>query len=84
MNKPSKIRPDDIEELVGPFDENGEPLWTPEMQARMDAIRQSPEMLAVRKRIEADAAAGKTFYTTEEVEAHSAEFKREWLAARGR
>lgn len=82
MNKPTRIQPEDIDADMGPLDENGEQLWSPEEEAAIARLEQNPAYITACERAEADADG--EYFTTEEVKAWMAERKREWLAARGR
>ena len=80
MNKPaSHVQPDDD---IGPLDENGQQIWSPEEQAAVARMHDDPEFWAGIARAEADFAAGRV-YTHQEVQAMSAERRRRWRAERG-
>jgi predicted transcriptional regulator len=68
-----------IDDDVGPLDEHGQQIWSPETEAAMARVHADPEYWAGIEEAEADIAAGRV-YTSEEVEAHFAERKRRWLA----
>lgn len=77
MNKPVRIGPKDMDEDVGPLDENGEQLWTAEKAAAIDRLVKDPEFIAGCREAEEDIDNGRV-YTTQEVTAWMAERKREW------
>ncbi|PTS90124.1 hypothetical protein DBR17_01960 [Sphingomonas sp. HMWF008] len=80
MNKPvPDLRPDDD---LGPLDEHGQQIWSPEEAAAIARLEADPEELAALEEALADIAAGRLF-TTEEVFERLAEHKRQWLAERG-
>ena len=80
MNKPTpRVEPDDD---IGPLDENGQQIWSPEEEAAIERVTSDPSFLADIARAEADIAAGRV-YTHEEVRAHMAEVRRRFLAERG-
>ena len=66
---------------LGPPDENGEQIWSPETEAAVARLHADPEYWAGIEEAEADIAAGRV-YTTEEVWEHLAETKRRWRAER--
>lgn len=81
MSKPRrKIRPDDN---IGPVDENGQQIWTPEEEDAIARLHRDPAYWAAIEEAKADIAAGRV-YTHEEVLAASAERRRLYLAKRGR
>ena len=80
MNKPIQVPvPDDD---VGPLDEHGQQIWSPEEEAAIMRMRADPEFQArlVRAEAQADAGLGSTH---EEVVARSVERKRRWFADKG-
>lgn len=80
MNKPTtRIEPDDD---IGPLDEHGQQIWSPEEEAAIARMHDDPEFWAGIAEAEADIAAGRV-YTTEEVREHMAEVRRRFLEERG-
>ena len=80
MNDPKpRIEPDND---IGALDENGEQIWSPELEETVRRYTATPEYRAAIAEAEADIAAGRV-YSHEEVVAHSAERRRRWLADRG-
>lgn len=80
MNKPvPDLRPDDD---LGPLDEHGQQIWSPEEAAAIARMNDDPEEAAALDEALADIAAGR-LSTTEEVFERLAAFKRQWLAERG-
>lgn len=81
MNKPiPNLQPSN--EDLGPLDEHGQQIWSPETEAMMARLHADPDYWAGIEEAEADIAAGR-MYTTEEVWEHLAETKRRWRAERG-
>lgn len=73
MNKPTvRIEADDA---VGPLDEDGQQVWSPEEEAAIERMSDDPEFWAGVARGDADFAAGRV-HTHEEVVARSAERRR--------
>jgi hypothetical protein len=81
MNKPiTHIEPDDD---IGPLDENGQQIWSPEEEALLGNLDNDPTFWADIAAAEADIAAGRV-YTHEQVVAMSAERRRRWRDEHGR
>lgn len=79
MNKPAQpITPDDD---IGPLDEHGQQIWSPEEEAAIARLDADPDFQASLDRANADIDAGR-FYTSEEVKASMREMKRRWFAER--
>ncbi|MEG3176365.1 hypothetical protein U1872_09000 [Sphingomonas sp. RB3P16] len=80
MNAPKpNLQP--VDDDIGPLDEHGQQIWSPETEAMMARLHADPDYWAGIEEAEADIAAGRV-YTSEEVEAHFDERKRRWLAER--
>ncbi len=80
MNKPvPDLRPDDD---LGPLDEQGQQIWSPEEEAAIARLQADPQYQADIEEGLADIAAGRTF-SHEEVFERLAEHKRRWRAERG-
>lgn len=80
MNKPvPDLRPDDD---LGPLDEQGQQIWSPEEEAAIARLQADPQYQADVAAGLADIAAGRTF-SHEEVFERLAEHKRQWRAERG-
>lgn len=80
MNKPAPgLLPDDD---LGPLDEHGQQIWSPEEEAAIARMNDDPEEAAALEEALADIAAGR-LSTTEEVFERLAAHKRQWLAERG-
>lgn len=80
MIKPTpRFEPDDD---LGPLDENGQQLWSPEEEAAIERVTSDPQFLADIDRANAEIDAG-IYYTHEEANAHMAEVRRRFLAERG-
>ncbi|MDY7523723.1 hypothetical protein E2E30_18400 [Sphingomonas sp. AAP5] len=81
MNDPNpKLQP--VDDAIGPLDEHGQQIWSPEAQAMVARVHADPDYWAGIEDAEADIAAGRV-YTTDEVWEHLAETKRRWRAERG-
>ena len=79
MNKPvPHVAPDDD---IGPLDEHGQQIWSPEEEAASARLNAEPSYLESLERINADIDAG-LFHTDEESKAHMAEVRRRYLAQR--
>jgi len=79
MNKP--VRTPAADEAIGPLDENGQQVWSAEENASIERMHRDPAFWAGIEKAEADVRAGRVF-SNEEVEAHSAERRRRFLAER--
>lgn len=80
MNKP--ILPPVANDDIGPLDEHGQQIWSPEEEAAIARLDEDPEYWSSIAEARADHAAGLA-YTTEEVRAYMTEVKRIWRAERG-
>ena len=80
MNKPATpaIADDDI----GPLDENGQQILSPEEEAMFEKMHADPAFWEDIARAEADIAAGRV-HTDEEVREHMREVRARFLAERG-
>jgi predicted transcriptional regulator len=81
MNKPKPKIDSDAD--IGPLDENGQQIWSPEEEAAIARVHRDPAYWAAIEEAEADITAGRVF-TQEEVLAVSAERRRRYLAERKR
>jgi len=89
MNKPNPdLRPPDldpdpdVDHDLGPLDEHGQQIWSPEEEAAIARLRADPYEWAAIEEGLADIAAGRMI-SSEELELHSVERRRLWLAERG-
>ena len=81
MNKPTaRIAADDD---LGPLDEHGQQIWTPEEEAAIARLHADPAFQAAIAKAEADIAANRVC-TDEEARAHMASVRQRFLADRGR
>lgn len=80
MNRPTQIDAADFD--LGPLDEHGQQIWSPEEAEAIARLNADPEYLAGLEEAEEDIRAGR-LYTSEEVAIHMAELKQRWLAERG-
>ena len=80
MNKP--ITPPVADDDIGPLDEHGQQIWSPEEAAAIERLRAQPWYQRDCDEADADVAAGR-FFTHEEVIARSKEMKRRWFAEKG-
>jgi hypothetical protein len=80
MNKPA--RPFAPDHDLGPLDENGEQIWSPEEAAAIARVTSDPAFLRSVARAEAQADAGGGRTHAEHI-AWMEERKREWRARRG-
>lgn len=76
MNKPAHPLTPDPD--IGPLDEHGQQIWSPEEEAAIARIEAEPGFLESLKEAEAGP-----FYTSEEVKASMVEMKRKWFADKG-
>ena len=67
---------------IGPLDEDGQQIWSPEEEAAIARLRARPWYQRDIEEAEADEAAG-NFLTQAEVTASLREVKRKWFAAKG-
>lgn len=81
MNKPTP--PVETDSDIGPLDENGQQIWSPEEEEAIARMHRDPAYWAAIKEAEADIAVGRLF-THEEMLARSAERRRKFLAERNR
>ena len=79
MNKP--MREPSTDDAIGPLDENGQQIWSAEEADAIERMHRDPGFWAGMERAEADIQAGRVF-SNEEVEAHSLERRRRFLAER--
>ena len=80
MNKPISqpiAAPD-----IGPLDEPGEQIWSPEEEAAIARIEAHPDFWPSLARADAQIDRGE-YYSTQEVRAWMKERKREWFAEKG-
>lgn len=68
---------------LGPLDEHGQQIWSPEEEAAIARLHADPQYQADTEEALADLAAGGPTYSTDEVFEHLAELRRQWLAERG-
>ena len=80
MNKP--ISQPIADPAIGPLDENGEQIWSPEEEAAIARLHAQPWYQRDCDEADADVAAGRLL-TQEEVDASMIEMKRKWFAAKG-
>ena len=80
MNKPlaSPVADPDI----GPLDEHGQQIWSPEEEAAIARLQANPAYQAGLARAEADVRAGHV-YSHQEVKASMTDMKRRWFAEKG-
>lgn len=81
MNKP--ISQPQADPDIGPLDEDGQQIWSPEEEAAIVRMNADPRFQTGLARAEADVLAGRVF-THEEVKASMKEMKRRWFAEKGR
>ena len=81
MNKP--ISPPQADPDIGPLDEHGQQIWSPEEEAAIARAVRSPEHQRRIAHARAEAAAGNVL-SHEEHLASMAEMKRRWYAERAR
>lgn len=76
MNKPAQpLTPDPA---IGPLDEHGQQIWSPEEEAAFARIQADPDFWPSIERSRAAVARGE-WYTTEQM---LAELERRWVARR--
>ncbi|WP_174278500.1 hypothetical protein [Sphingomonas bacterium] len=80
MNKPAHLLTPDFH--IGPLNENGEQIWSPEEEAAIARAWADPERVTALAEAEADIAAGRVRTHAEHC-AWMDERKREWYAQRG-
>lgn len=80
MNKP--ISQPQADPDIGPLDEHGHQIWSPEEEAAVARMEADPAFQAGLARAEADILAGRV-YTMEEVRVRSRARRQRWFAARG-
>lgn len=80
MNKP--IQPPVPDDDIGPLDEHGQQIWSPEEEAAIARLDADPAYLASLEEANAQIDRGEWF-TTEQVNEYMAEVKRRWHAERG-
>lgn len=81
MTKPAHPLTPDLD--IGPLDELGQQIWSPEEEAAIARMEADPEFQAGVARAEADILAGRV-YTMAEVQVRSKERRRKWFADTGR
>ena len=79
MNKP--LTPPVPDPDIGPLDEHGQQIWSPEEEAAIARMEAQPWFERDTEKALASEAAG-TFYTQDEVTASLHEVKRKWFADR--
>lgn len=79
MNK--SIFPPVADNDIGPLDEHGQQIWSPEEEAAIARLHDDPVFLQSIEEARAQFERGEC-YTTEEVKAHMVEVKRQWHAER--
>ena len=82
MNKPVP-HPPSVDDDIGPLDEHGQQVLSPEEEAVLDRLDRDPAFLAAIAEADASIDAGH-FFTHEQVVAESAERRRRYLAERKR
>lgn len=80
MNKP--ILPPVADDDIGPLDEHGQQIWSPEEEVAIARLEAQPGFWEGLREAEAQIDRGEC-YTHEEVIARSKEMKRGWFAERG-
>ena len=80
MNKP--LQPPVPDDDVGPLDEYGQQVWSPEDEAASARMWADAEFLAGLEKARAQFERGE-WYTNEEVKVHFAERRSRWLSERG-
>ena len=80
MNKPSA--PPVADHDIGPLDEHGQQIWSPEEEAAIARLHADPQTAIDIAEAEADIAAGRVL-SLEESRASFAAMRQQWLAERG-
>lgn len=80
MNKPARPLTPDPD--IGPLDEHGQQIWSPEESSAVARILADPDHDRAIAEVRAEVAAGHVM-THEQHVASMAEFKRRWFAERG-
>ena len=80
MNKP--IQPPVPDDDIGPLDEHGQQIWSPEEEAAIAQLEAEPGFWESLAEANAQIDRGE-YYTSEEVNASMREMKRKWFAERG-